>query len=403
MYKGFRERKASCQQSQIFKEIRYVRTSGKSTREKSQMETNGVSQMQNNHAPTSRFVDKRPEAIQMRKLRELAKTSPQNAKLRELQQLNAAHSVTQKKSDGKQGFRFEDNRPEAIAQRKLQETANNSPRTVQLRAFQDMAKNGSLAEQTLQLKRVANNKLNIVGRTTPESNARRPAERTIAENEAGGKYWLEHQFKEADGRSYFQQFWNPNQGQEKLYGDPPKLRVKHTAKVIANTIGMVGEFITGYGDLNDEERKALRNAVAPVIPWFRRMRDEVARVEGLNDDINDLSKAVETIRGIITLIIEETAVIDTSSFGEALATIQATESIENLTLGRSINMAKSAYKTASTLGIWKVGEKHIGEIEAATNSYEGASEANFEILTRDEFNTEYDHLPQFHQGHKKQK
>ena len=34
MYKGFRERKASCQQSQIFKEIRYVRTSRKNNREK---------------------------------------------------------------------------------------------------------------------------------------------------------------------------------------------------------------------------------------------------------------------------------------------------------------------------------------------------------------------------------
>ena len=52
--------------------------------QKSQSVANAVSQRQNNHAPTSHFVDNRPEAIQMRRLRELAKNSPQNAKLKGL-------------------------------------------------------------------------------------------------------------------------------------------------------------------------------------------------------------------------------------------------------------------------------------------------------------------------------
>ena len=91
----------------------------KTTDKKSQMKANGVSHRQNSNAPTSRFVDNRPEAIQMRKLRELAKTSPQNAKLRGFHNLAAAHSVTQKKSDGKQGFGFVDNRPEAVSQGKI--------------------------------------------------------------------------------------------------------------------------------------------------------------------------------------------------------------------------------------------------------------------------------------------
>ena len=89
----------------------------KAPEKKSQVEANTVSQMQSSNAPTSRFVDKRPEAIQMRKLRDLANNSPQNAKLRELHNLSAAHSVTQKKSNVKQGFQFVDNRPEAVAQR----------------------------------------------------------------------------------------------------------------------------------------------------------------------------------------------------------------------------------------------------------------------------------------------
>lgn len=110
----------------------------KTPAKKSQIEANGVSQRQSSHAPTSRFVDNRPEAIQMRKLRELAKNSPQNARLRELHHLSAAHSVAQKKSNVKQGFGFVDNRPEAIAQRKLKNMMNNSPQNQQFVQFQKM-------------------------------------------------------------------------------------------------------------------------------------------------------------------------------------------------------------------------------------------------------------------------
>ena len=85
---------------------------------------NTISQRQNNHAPTSRFVNNRPEAIQMRKLRDLAKNSPQNAKLRELHHLATTNPVAQKKSDGKQGFGFVDNRPEVLHQLVTQKMIN---------------------------------------------------------------------------------------------------------------------------------------------------------------------------------------------------------------------------------------------------------------------------------------
>ena len=64
----------------------------KTTEKKSQMAANGVSKKKNNNAPTSRFVDNRPEAIQMRRLRELAENNHQNEKLRQLHHLVAAHS-----------------------------------------------------------------------------------------------------------------------------------------------------------------------------------------------------------------------------------------------------------------------------------------------------------------------
>ena len=76
-------------------------------------------------------------------------------------QENKSQTVTaeasQIQSGGESTFQFVDNRPEAIAQRKLQEMANNSPQVSQLRAFQDMANNSPQAKQTAQLKAMADN------------------------------------------------------------------------------------------------------------------------------------------------------------------------------------------------------------------------------------------------------
>jgi hypothetical protein len=54
---------------------------------------------------------------------------------------SVANEVSQEQSFGEPTFQFADNRPEAIAQRKLQEMANNSPQVTQLRALQEIADN----------------------------------------------------------------------------------------------------------------------------------------------------------------------------------------------------------------------------------------------------------------------
>jgi hypothetical protein len=76
-------------------------------------------------------------------------------------QENKSQTVTaeasQIQSGGESTFQFVDNRPEAVAQRKLQEMANNSPQVSQLRAFQDMANNSPQVKQTAQLQTMADN------------------------------------------------------------------------------------------------------------------------------------------------------------------------------------------------------------------------------------------------------
>jgi hypothetical protein len=56
---------------------------------------------------------------------------------------SVSNAVSQKREVGSSTFQFKDNRPIAIAQRKLQEMVNNSPRSMQMKAFQDMANSHS--------------------------------------------------------------------------------------------------------------------------------------------------------------------------------------------------------------------------------------------------------------------
>jgi hypothetical protein len=65
--------------------------------------------------------------------------------------------TSQLQSGGKSTFQFINNRPEAVAQRKLQEMANNSPQISQLRAFQEMADNSPQAKQAAKLQSIADN------------------------------------------------------------------------------------------------------------------------------------------------------------------------------------------------------------------------------------------------------
>jgi hypothetical protein len=78
-------------------------------------------------------------------------------KTQENKSQSVANKVSPKQSGGESTFQFVDNRPEAVAKRKLQDMANNSPQVSQLRAFQNMANISPQAKQTAQLQAMADN------------------------------------------------------------------------------------------------------------------------------------------------------------------------------------------------------------------------------------------------------
>lgn len=70
---------------------------------------------------------------------------------------SVANEHSQKQGSSESTFQFVDNRPEAVEQRKLQEMANNSPQVMQLKAFQDMANNSPQARQIAQMQAMVDN------------------------------------------------------------------------------------------------------------------------------------------------------------------------------------------------------------------------------------------------------
>jgi ribonuclease len=123
---------------------------------KTQSESGGESEMMAGGKSTFRFMDNRPEAIAQRKLQEAANNSPQVKQFRALQEgINDSPRVR-----GEMPL-FAASSPAAppVLRKEngkaLQELANNSPQVSQLRAFEDMENNSHPSEQAVQLVRMA--------------------------------------------------------------------------------------------------------------------------------------------------------------------------------------------------------------------------------------------------------
>lgn len=96
-----------------------------------------------------------------------------------------ANYVAQKKSGGKQGIGFVDTRPEAIAQRKLQDMVNNCPQEKQTSKFQKMANDYSIQNQSL-IQFVRSGKKRIIADAQKKLHLTNPKHKTVRRRVARG-------------------------------------------------------------------------------------------------------------------------------------------------------------------------------------------------------------------------
>ncbi len=96
--------------------------------------------------------------------------STQASKFAQNDSHSAAGNQAVQKQDNNAGAGFEDNRPQAIAQRQLQQVASNSPRVQQLKALQQTANNSSAVKQLRAVQALANSSKNLQHNTVAGNN-----------------------------------------------------------------------------------------------------------------------------------------------------------------------------------------------------------------------------------------
>ncbi|MBK6265254.1 hypothetical protein JKA74_09400 [Marivirga sp. S37H4] len=311
---------------------------------------------------------------------------------------NKSQSVSassfQIQSGSESTFQFVDNRPEAIAQRKLQEMVNNSPKAIQFKAFQDMANNNP---EVVQLKKLANDKLNVVGENHDESKERRDLEISFSKSKTGGEYWEEHDFK-------------PEQGK---FGDNPFLLLLGTS---SNTLGnfepafiifnneiknkgeqqAVSKFIEDgvillekslvlmkdhslkfYPILSGEEKISIGHAYLKtktiMIPFAKELKNRLKHFADNSDTTEEeKQRGLQDISRISRFIIQQ------------LKTISENLSFDEVAEKRSDHMNQIANTYKHLKGVWKVGQKHVDDINKKDDIT-----PDYSLISQNEFNAEY--------------
>jgi hypothetical protein len=285
-----------------------------------------------------------------------------------------------------------DSRPLAIAQRRLQQEANHSPRVRQLQALQHMA-DGSV----LQMKAFSPAVLNVAGEDHNESNARRAREEYVTHWVTDGGYWTEPDFQVTVNGA-------------QVDADPKLLRFLRNLHVLSrlwNTLAttrLSPEFIPGRA----RDLWALTSPVIDLIAneYAGSVGDRYSGGAALSveqgqtrdrinlDRYNQFNLARQALRGLKDLhpyAAEQRANVrqlleqfQTS----ALAMVQNVMGRENLDVLRSNAMHQAAEAKSNSVGVWKIGESHVDDIR---RNLQGTP-PTYNLMTQQEFNDEYNRL-----------
>lgn len=188
---------------------------------------------------------------------------------------SVANFTDQKKSD-QSTFQFVDNRPETVAQKKLQEMVNNSPQVAQLKVIQDMADaknskhiqtNHSNRSPVIQMVRI--NKLEDSGKSLDEivSSMETRAEGTAAsmlwdfkEQKEGYRYFVATNEKEGDDERFaLMSLKDPAKVKEGENPNPPNPEIDNSiwveGLVSDPKSGLGGELLKKAESIAEEEWK----------------------------------------------------------------------------------------------------------------------------------------------------
>ena len=353
-------------------------------------------------------------------------------------------SVSQDQNKGLSDFQIDDNRAEAIAQRKVQQIANNSNQVKQMKAVQKIANSTSKAEQTTQMKAIdpkmpiqkkALNAgvLNVAGEHHDKSDKLRIWEEDYAREKTGGAYWQEDEFK------FSKQKPKGNVGETvSVHGDPKILqmanvihfctksvidinryidrltRVKATKfnlpmnrSLVFDTCKLVNNHLPKLRAFRKLFKKLQPQALSelPNQPDYKGIYDfySVYGNEFFNDYVSGVKKWVSATleldqdktdkdqlnnaaKGGLVHLPKGKSLINKLFLKEDVSAVENQEGLENVIYSRSKAMHEAATAGKASKGVWKVGETHVSDIKD-----EILEDANpdYELMTDKEFYVDF--------------
>jgi hypothetical protein len=284
------------------------------------------------------------------------------------------------------------NHPLAIAQRRLQQEADHSPRVRQLQALQHMA-DGSV----LQMKAFSPAVLNVAGEDHNESNARRAREQYVTHWVTDGGYWTEPDFQvnvngaQVDADPKLLRFLRNLHVLRRLWNTlvttrlPPPFIPEHARNMWVLTSPLIGLIANEYaGSVGDRYSggaalSAEQGQTRDTINQGRYNQFNVARqaLQGLNN----LHPYAAVQRDNVRQLLEQFQ-------ASAQAMVQDLMERENLDVLRSNAMHQAAEAKSNSVGVWKIGESHVNDIR---RKLQGAA-PTYNLMTQQEFSDEYNRL-----------
>lgn len=319
-----------------------------------------------------------------------------------------------------------DGRPESVAQKKLQEQVNNSVRTNHVNALQQTPVGAPFAP--FQFKKLEKHRLNVVGEFHTESSKRLESEKLIAKTEVGGGFWREDEFR-TRGMKQSETFIPDSEDDVRPFGDALYVRIAESIQYVQDAKndfhkywkewdvenvdktelpGMKGEFQkmlvkckTHLGAARELFTKLIKNDEFTAIDEAERI--SVVAIRHMAEPTWELFlKMAEFWKtNPLDVIIGSEFMSNMKKFGEEVdaMAIHASDvggrDLEETSKKRSQAMDAGAEKGKDIVGVWKIGDDHVNHIK---ESLEIGHQKNYNLIGREEFNSEYKQLPVWKDG-----
>ena len=256
---------------------------------------------------------------------------------------------------------------------------------------------GPVLRRILQRKKLTRGKLNVAGESHPESGPRRANERTYAAEQTGGDYWTEGEFTA-----------KPSVLATARLGDPLMLRAEMLLAILKEKSVPLFLAPFGRGEIpaafpQDGDAASLwgiykarlhQDVMEIVLAIARASSDpsestEAQKAEGTHGAMTALAALIQRTdvggaAGIATAATDAIALFARDVLNAADIRSEAVVSDLRSQAMHGAARDEGARWVGGKTGLWKVGNQHVAEMQAVKGT------AAYEIMTRDEFNADFD-------------